>query len=170
VDPSAAMRLDASQKQQAQASIDGAKKALAQAELEVKKAEGERAAPAGAENRQRTPELDAVMRAAEARHKANVDWRRAQAETARWQVAVADAQLELVTAEAVARTGADVDPARFRAQAANMQSGRSDASRHSAAARAQLDQREKALNDAKDHYAATLKPQSPTQVAGTNPK
>jgi hypothetical protein len=175
VSPSAAQRLDPAQRTTAQAAIDTAKKALVLCEAEVTKAEGERVAPAAAESKQRTKELDAVMRAAEARHTAMVGWRRAQCEVNRWQVAAAEAQLELVTAEAVARTGADVDPARFRAQAAEMQSGRSDASRHAATARTQLEQKEKALNDAKDAYAATLKPassnpQPSTEVAGSKPR
>jgi len=168
VSPAAAQRLDAAQRAKEEADIDTAKKALATCEAEVKKAEGERAAPAAAEAKQRTRELEAVMQAAADRHEAMVAWRRAQCEVNRWQVAAAEAQLELVTAEAVARTGADVDPAQFRAQAAEMQSGRSDASRHAATARTHLEQKEKALNDAKDRYAATLKPQSTTQVAGSN--
>jgi hypothetical protein len=166
VSPGAAMRLDPTQRQQGQAAIETAKKTLATCESEVKKVEAERWAPASAENKQRTKELDGVMRAAEDRHGAMVAWRRAQCEVSRWQVAATEAQLELVTAEAVARTGADVDPARFRGQAANMQGGRVDASRRAATARTQLESKEKALNDAKDRYAATLKPQSATQVAG----
>src|SRR5579859_5112426 len=167
VAPSAAQRLDAGQRANGEANIETAKKALATCEAEVKKAESERAAPAAAEAKQRTKELDAVMHAAGERHAAMVAWRRAQCEVNRWQVAAAEAQLELDTAEVVARTGADVDPARFRAQAAELQSGRSEASRKAATARTQLEQKEKALNDAKDRYAATLKPQPTTQVAGS---
>jgi len=169
VEPGAATRLDATQRQAGQAAIETAKKTHEQCQGEIKKAEVEHWAPAAAEGKQRTKELDAVMRAAEERHQANIDWRKAQCEVSRWQVAAAEAHLELVTAEAVSRTGADIDPARFRAQAANMQSGRSDAARKSASARSLLEQKEKALNDAKNRYAATLKPQPPTQVAGTNP-
>jgi hypothetical protein len=169
VDPGAATRLDASQRQAGQAAIDTARKTLEQCHAEIKKAEGEHWAPSAAEGKPRTKELDAVLRAAEVRHQANIAWRKAQCEVSRWQLAAAEAQLELVTAEAVARTGADIDPARYRAQAAEMQSGRSDASRKSATARSVLEQKEKALNDAKDRYAATLKPQPQTQVAGANP-
>jgi hypothetical protein len=168
VAPSAAQRLDAAQRAHEEVNIDTARKALATCEAEVKKAESERAAPAAAEAKQRTKELEAVMQAAAERHEALVTWRRAQCDVNRWQVAAAEAQLELVTAEVVARTGADVDPARFRAQAAEMQSGRSDAGRRAATARTRLEQKEKALNDAKDRYAATLKPQTTTQVAGSN--
>src|SRR5437899_429885 len=80
VDPAAAGRLDASVRQQSEAAIEVAKKQLAQAEAEAKRAEAERAGPAAAESKQRTAELAAVMRAAEDRRGANISWRRLQAE------------------------------------------------------------------------------------------
>jgi hypothetical protein len=137
--------------------IEAAKKSLGGAQAEVKRAEGEPTAPAALEGKARTPELDAVVNAGQARRRALVGWRQSQVEAARWQVAAAEAQLELVTAEAVARTGADIDPARFRAQAARMQNGHLEATRAVARARAQLDDKERGLNDAKNRYAATLK-------------
>jgi hypothetical protein len=163
VDPAAAGRVEATQRQGAYAAVDAAKKQMDMAMVEVKKAENEKAGPA-VEGKERTRELNAVLKAAEERRTALVAWRQAQVEVARWQVAAADAQLELITAEAVARTGADVDPARFRGQAGNMQSGRIEASKKVAKARAQLDQKERALSEAKDRYAATLKPQPTSQL------
>jgi hypothetical protein len=163
VDPAASSRIEPTQRQGAYASLDSAKKLLDQAMVELKRAEGEKAGFA-VEGKERTRELNAVIKAAEERRGALVAWRQSQLEVARWQVAAAEAQLELITAEAVARTGADVDPARFRGQAANMQSGRIDASKQVAKTRAHLDQKERALSEAKERYAATLKPQPTTQI------
>jgi hypothetical protein len=165
VDPAAASRIEPTQRQGAYAQLDGAKKLMDLAMVELKRAENEKAAPA-VDGKQRTRELNAVLKAAEERRSALVAWRQAQLDVTRWQVAAAEAQLELITAEAVARTGADVDPARFRGQAANMQSGRIEASKQVGRARAHLDQKERALSEAKDRYAATLKPQAAAQVNG----
>jgi hypothetical protein len=167
VDPAAANRVEPAQRQRAVADGETARKSLATAEAALKHAEAEPAAPAAIEGKARTPEIDAVVKAGEARRRADIAWRQAQLDVARWQVAVADAQLELAMAEAVARTGAEVDPARFRAQAARMQNGHREASHAAARARGRLDDQERALNEAKNRYASTLRvaPAAPTESA-----
>jgi hypothetical protein len=156
VSESQANRVDAAQRQAAAAAVETARKALAAAEAEVPKAQAEHT-HLMLDDKTPSPELDAVKRAVEDRKTTMVAWRRAQVEVARWHLAVAEAQRELMLAEAVSRTGADLDPERFRAQSASMQSGRSDAARTAAGARAQLDEKERALTAAKDRYAATIK-------------
>ena len=169
VNPIEANRLDPAQRQSAAATIEAAKKSLANAGAELKRAEADHAALA-VDDKTPSPELEAVKRAVAQRHMALVGWRRAQVEVARWQLASAEAQRELVIAEAVSRTGADVDPAQFRAQSATLQSGRMEAGRKVAHARAQLDEAERAVMTAKDSYAATLKALPPppiTQASNT---
>jgi hypothetical protein len=166
VSPAAVGRLgDRPERKSGQAAIEAAQKTLALAQAEQKRAEGERAGPVVA-NRSAPRELDAVMRAAVERKEALVEWRAAQVEVARWQVACAQAQLEQAMAEIVARSGADVDPAEFRAQSAHMQEGRLRAGQRVTQARAQLDVREKALANAKDRYAATV---APAEAAAASP-
>jgi hypothetical protein len=155
--PTAVERLDAAQRSNANAAIDAAKARSLAAEADVKKAEVEHSTPAALEGKPRTPEIDAVVKAAAARHDAFVLWRKSQVESARWQVAVAEAQLELTCAEELAKTGGDIDPARFRAQSASLQRGHLDADREVARSRARLDDKERGLSAAKDRYAATLR-------------
>ncbi len=169
VDPAAGNRLDPALRQRASAAVEVARATLKSAQADVNSAEAERAAPASLAGKPRTPLIDAVLTAAEARRSALITWRQAQVGAARWNIAVAEAQLELTTAEAVVRNGVDVDPARFKEQSADMENEHQEAMRVAAEARTRLDAKERALNDAKDHYAATLRvvPPPPTAQAAT---
>lgn len=166
VPASAAQRLDAAKREQGMAVIAATRQRLANAESELKKARGEKTEPAGAADKRRTPELDAVLRATEDRQRAVIAWRQAQVHALVWQLAADEAQLELVTATVVTRYGVDVDPEAFRAEVARLQAGHGEAARKLAGTRAALDRRESALVDAKNKYAATIKT---TAIAATHP-